>query len=448
MYRKSILFQDAKETENGVNGREEYRGSSTVFPGIVSSEVNERNTERNDGNGTGRNSAGENNESENSGNGSNMRGNNGSSESGSGSSATPVIPLPNPGEGGPVYPGNNTGGNGNGSSGSGSNSGAMPVIPLPNPGEGGPVYPGNNTGGNGSSAGGSNGNSGSGSSATPVIPLPNPGEGGPVYPGNNTGGNGNGNTGNGSNAGGNSGSNGNSNGNGGSGNGNGNSQGGLNIPAIIGTIITTFPRPGEPCKFCANSSQSTGKVRFLNAASNYNPFRVYINDQLFVQTLNFAEVTAYEKVPNGYQIVTIMGDNNYIYIQKPVMVPRDGAVTIAICNTQTGLDLFVISDTACSRSNYLSCLRVCNLSLDSGALSVVVGNNDVSFMNVSFQEITSYKILTPENYLFYVLNGRRRIILTSILSVKRNTSYTMYLINWNVTSPDTITVLMVEEHNG
>ena len=63
---------------------------------------------------------------------------------GGGGSNTPVIPLPNPGEGGPV-------------NGGGSN---IPVIPLPNPGEGGPV-----------DGGGSN---------TPVIPLPNPGEGGPV----------------------------------------------------------------------------------------------------------------------------------------------------------------------------------------------------------------------------------------------------------------------------
>lgn len=40
---------------------------------------------------------------------------------------TPVIPLPNEGEGGPVFPGD---------------SDAVPVIPLPNPGEGGPVNPG------------------------------------------------------------------------------------------------------------------------------------------------------------------------------------------------------------------------------------------------------------------------------------------------------------------
>ena len=70
-----------------------------------------------------------------------------------GRSGEAVIPLPNPGEGGPVYPGNMDGGEA--------------VIPLPNPGEGGPVYPGPDGGG----------------VVEPVIPLPNPGEGGPVYPG-------------------------------------------------------------------------------------------------------------------------------------------------------------------------------------------------------------------------------------------------------------------------
>ena len=52
--------------------------------------------------------------------------------------AEPVIPLPNPGEGGPVYPGNMDTGV--------TDPGQVPVIPLPNPGEGGPVYPGNNGG--------------------------------------------------------------------------------------------------------------------------------------------------------------------------------------------------------------------------------------------------------------------------------------------------------------
>ena len=64
-------------------------------------------------------------------------------------SDTPVTPLPNPGEGGPVYDGSED---------------QTPSVPLPNPGEGGPVYDGSED-------------------HTPVVPLPNPGEGGPVYNG-------------------------------------------------------------------------------------------------------------------------------------------------------------------------------------------------------------------------------------------------------------------------
>lgn len=46
------------------------------------------------------------------------------------------------------------------------NEASIPVIPLPNPGEGGPVGPEIDN------------------STTPVAPLPNPGEGGPTFPGN------------------------------------------------------------------------------------------------------------------------------------------------------------------------------------------------------------------------------------------------------------------------
>lgn len=315
----------------------------------------------------------------------------------------PVTPLPNPGEGGPVQ---------NGPTESGNN---QPVTPLPSPGEGGAVFPGNGTMNGGTTTPGTT------NGTRPVIPLPNVGEGGAVFPG--TGGMGTGI---------------------GTGNGTG-LRPGLTIPAIIGTIITTFPRPNAPCRFCANQNQTYGNVRFLNVASDYNPFRVYVNDQLFVASLNFEEVTSYEKVPSNYQIVTVMGENQYIYIQKPIMVPRDGYITVAICNTENGLDLFVVNDSSCSKSDYVSCVRVCNLSFNSGPLSVVVGNNDLQFLNVAFQEITNYKIITPADYIFYVINGNRNILLSTPINIKVDASYTIYLFNWNISSPDTITALIVEE---
>ena len=108
-----------------------------------------------------------------------------------------------------------------------------PSIPLPNPGEGGAVYPGMTE------------DNMQNNSATPVIPLPNPGEGGAAFPG--TGRPQGGNAGN---------------------------IGGTVLPNIIGTIISTYPRPNEPCRFCSPTNPRAGYARFLNAATGYNPFVV------------------------------------------------------------------------------------------------------------------------------------------------------------------------------
>ena len=129
---------------------------------------------------------------------------------------TPVIPLPNPGEGGPVAPGPVEGIDG------------IPVIPLPNPGEGGPVAPGPVEGIDG----------------IPVIPLPNPGEGGPTpFPSITL-------------------------------------PGGVTLPGVIGTIITTIPKPNSNCDLCQNILDKTGFIRFLNAAADFEPFRLYFDAKL------------------------------------------------------------------------------------------------------------------------------------------------------------------------
>lgn len=312
----------------------------------------------------------------------------------------PVTPLPNPGEGGAVNPGTENGnpegnrpdmGNRPGMGNRPSEGNMMPginrpTIPLPNPGEGGAAFPG-------------------GSNFPTGGQLP----GGSLFPGGNV------------------------------------LPGGNWFPAVIGTIITSFPRPGSPCRFCQNQNQNAGTMRILNAAAGYNPFRIYVDDQLFVSSLNFSELTSYERVPAGYRIITVMGENDYIYIQKPVMIPQENSVTIAICNTQSGLDLFVISDASCSKSNYLSCLRICNLSYNGSPLTVILGNNDLRFPDVEFQEVTNFRTMAPGDYIFYVINQNRTILLSSELRVKNTASYTMYLFNWNPSSPDAITAIVVQE---
>ncbi|MCI8910322.1 MAG: DUF4397 domain-containing protein [Oscillibacter sp.] len=240
-----------------------------------------------------------------------------------------VIPLPNPGEGGPVYPG------------PGNDSGGDAVIPLPNPGEGGPVYPGPG-----------------GSVVEPVIPLPNPGEGGPVYPGNNN-------------------------------NNNWICSGGICggvaiLPGIIGTL---WP--------------SAAKVRFLNAAYDYPAFRIFVGNSRFVNLLNYASATNYGRVASGYQTVTVTGPDGYIYIQKTMPFQANSLSTIAIINTASGMDLMQIPDSCCPPANGFSNFRIGNLASNSGPLDVIMSDGRVVYSDLRFKEVGVFKRIVPGTYQFF-----------------------------------------------
>lgn len=314
----------------------------------------------------------------------------------------PVIPLPNPGEGGPVDPGNN---------GNGSN---VPVIPLPNPGEGGPVDSGN----------GPN---------FPVIPLPNPGEGGPVNPGNgsnipviplpNPG------------------------------------EGGP-----VGPIITVPIQPQPPCFFCGMGR--TGRVRFLNAGYGYNPFRVYINNRIVVNNLGYAQLTPYGRVSGGFQTVTVTGRNGYVYLQKSMPFRADEVSTIAIINTASGLDLIQISDVPCNTPFNYSCFRVSNLAYNSRPLDVILADGRVVYSDVRFKETTAYKRIRPGTYQFYLAETdlrpmprtqdietldadvvqfeSSRSLASSSFTVRANSNYTMYILSRGNTA-DAVQVMIVED---
>lgn len=272
--------------------------------------------------------------------------------------STPVAPLPNVGEGGPVYD-------------ESMNNAATPVVPLPNPGEGGPVN------------GGSSGNG-----AVPVIPLPNPGEGGPVYGG--------------------------------------------------GTIIPIRPR--------------NARVRFLNAAFGYQPFRILINRTRVVSWLNYGAVSSYRSVASGYQTITVTGTDGYIYIQKTLPFQPGSGSTVAIINTAGGLDLLQIPDSCCAPVAGTSNFRVSNLARNTGTLDVALADGRTVFGDVRFKETTAFKSIQPGAYEFLFAETDQmpmpnwlgietldsafigmyplpNMIASLYLNVRPNLNYTAYLIS-------------------
>ena len=229
----------------------------------------------------------------------------------------------------------------------------------------------------------------------PMIPLPNPGEGGPVadltppiYRPIRPGGN--------------------------------------NLTVIIPGI--TFP-----CSSC--SSNTYGKVRFINTSTGYPGFYIYLGNWLVASQLGNGETTRYLQATTGSQTVTVSGINGYVYVQKEIRVRSDVPMTVAIINTASGLDLMEISDLSCSAPSGASCLRVCNLSLNLGPFDVSVGSQSslyTPFTNVRYKEVTPYTSFYPG---WYQLNVSRTgtsqgiYVASSAATLSANTSYTFYIFN-------------------
>lgn len=146
------------------------------------------------------------------------------------------------------------------------------MTPLPNFGEGGAVFPGDE-------------------GAVPVIPLPNPGEGGAVNPGN---------------------------------------PGSIAIQPLPGYTITV------PTRYAA--------VRFLNATHGYPAFRIFVDGTRVVNLLDSAEASGYVRIPAGNRVITITGQDGYVYIDQALPFPSSSTSTVAIINRAGGLMLTRIAD--------------------------------------------------------------------------------------------------------
>ena len=270
----------------------------------------------------------------------------------------------------------------------------------------------------------------------PVTPLPNPGEGGPVDP-----------------------------------------NPGANVPVVPlpnpgeggpvdpnpGQTIPSRPQPYPPCYYC--DSRRTGKVRFLNAVLGYHPFRIYLGSRPVVRALNYASLTGYGRVSDGFQTVTVMGQNGYIYLQKSLPFRADEASTVAIIQTAGGMDLLQIPDTPCQHPRSMSCLRACNLAYYSPPLDIVLADGRVVYSDVRFKESTPFKRVRPGNYQFYLAQTDLRpmprdidietldlasdftlpeALVSFSVDIRQNRLYTAFILNWSQ-SPDALQVLTVED---
>ncbi|SET68350.1 DUF4397 domain-containing protein [Lacrimispora sphenoides] len=211
------------------------------------------------------------------------------------------------------------------------------------------------------------------------------------------------------------------------------------------SIITVFPKPIIPCYYC--ETDQNGLVRFLNAVAGYQPFLIYINNQLAVNGLSNGEMSQYGRVSAGEQTITVGGLDGYVYVVKRITVPVDRAVTVAIINTDHGLDLMVILDMYCNAGINTGCFRVCNLSITNQGVHVILNGQSITFFDVNYMQVTSFQYVSTGFYMVSVSNNiahNGKLLLTSDMYIRGNASYTLYVFNWSNVE-DAIRILIVED---
>lgn len=224
-----------------------------------------------------------------------------------------------------------------------------------------------------------------------------------------------------------------------------------------------IPRP-QPSGIILPIWPRFAKVRFLNAAYGYRPFRILVNNTRVSNPLDYGALTPYGKVPAGYQTITVTAPDGYVYIQKSLPFQVNQPMTVAIINTINGLDLLQITDNCCTPNGDFSNFRVSNLSLNSPPLDVLLGDGRVVYGDVRYKETTPYKRIRPGSYQFFfaetslapmplwmdietldsAFTGTYPVpnTLTSLyLNAVSNINYTVFLIP---SGPQTIQPLLVE----
>ncbi len=218
------------------------------------------------------------------------------------------------------------------------------------------------------------------------------------------------------------------------------------IPAYPGNTVGRpgFPVISFPVTYPTTSGSSYySQVRFLNTSTSGLTLDVYIDGQNVFSGSDFATVSSYIRVTDGFHTVTVRRTNGQIYYQQTIAFVSGERITMVILDTVSGVTLTRVSDMGCTNvpAGY-GCLRVANMSYAGSSYDVRTFNNQTAFAGIGYREVTSYKQTSAGNYTFFVTGSQYSVsalgelpvlVLSSIVSVSCPTcTVTNPLLTFNV----------------
>ncbi|MBS5510877.1 MAG: DUF4397 domain-containing protein [Clostridium sp.] len=195
----------------------------------------------------------------------------------------------------------------------------------------------------------------------------------------------------------------------------------------------TIGRPGFPTiSFPITYPTVSGgnyysRVRFLNASTSGRTLDVYIDGRNIFSGSEFATISSYIRVTDGFHTVTVRRTNGQIYYQQTIAFVSGERLTMVILDTVSGVSLTRVSDMGCTNvpAGY-GCLRVANMSYAGSSYDVRTFNNQTAFAGIGYKEVTSYKQTSSGTYTFFVTGSQYAVsalgelpvlVLSSIVGV-------------------------------
>ncbi|WP_300384915.1 DUF4397 domain-containing protein [Clostridium sp.] len=184
--------------------------------------------------------------------------------------------------------------------------------------------------------------------------------------------------------------------------------------------------------FRNNLPRVKSKIRFLNGTSLNKEIGIYVDENLVVESMKFADITDYKDISPGLHVIKVYNkeDPNKPILEKRVDIAPNSNYTLSIVDVKDALDNLLLKDGGEDKIKINSHLRFINLSKNAPLMSLSLLNDIVLFDNVEYIETTNYYNLSSAIYNFKITFLDNTIIAKTISNkvLENGKFYTIYVL--------------------
>lgn len=186
--------------------------------------------------------------------------------------------------------------------------------------------------------------------------------------------------------------------------------------------------------FRNNLPEVRSKIRFLNATITHRNIEIYIDENVFVESMQFSDITDYKEICPGMHTIKVYdrANSERPVLEKQIDVAPNSNYTVSIVDLNEALDNLILKDGQENiiKNESTSHLRFINLSNNAPLMSLSLLNNIVLFESVEYLETTNYYTLSSGIYNFKITFLDNTIIAKTISNkiLENDKFYTIYVL--------------------